>query len=91
MKLNRPTTVEISGGRIFYAQTMAVFKEGEDCFQNILDLAMYFDWEDTHGHAATGWEPEDADNCEADALFYLQSFGVWVFVENENGDLIQRI
>jgi hypothetical protein len=91
MHFNKPQTIEIPGGTVFTNQTMALFREGEDSFGNILELAEHFGWEDTHGDASTGWEPEDADNCEADALFYLQSLGVWVFAQNENGDLVQRV
>jgi len=79
--------IEISGGHLFNDQSVVVFEENEACFGNILDLAQYFGWEDTHGHAATGWDPEDADECEQDALYFLDSQGVWVFEKTEDGEL----
>lgn len=81
--------IQISGGRLFRGPHIAVFEEDEDSFGNILELAQYFGWEDTHGHAGTGWTPEDADNCEEDALFFLESQGVWVFVKTPEGELRQ--
>ena len=82
--------IEISGGRLFRDQHVVIFEEDEGCFGNILELAQYFGWEDTHGDASTGWEPEDADCCEEDALFYLDSKNVWVFVKTGEGELEQR-
>jgi hypothetical protein len=81
--------INVSGGTLFKDQTVVIFEENEDCFGNILGLAMYFGWEDTHGNATTGWTADDADNCEEDALFFLDSKDVWLFVKTDEGDLKQ--
>ena len=80
--------VPILGGRQFNNTTVIIFdNEDEACFGNLVALAHDNGWEDTHGDASTGWTPTDADACEEDALWYLQSKGFWLFFVNEEGDL----
>ena len=62
---------------------IAIFDDGEG-FYTVLELASRFGWVDTHGNASSGdGEPRDADECEADALDYLESKDVTVITRDQ--------
>ena len=43
-------------------------------FQETIDLAESLGWVDTYGDAEEGkWGPRDCDDCEQEALDYIQS------------------
>ena len=63
------TTTEIKGDHMTTSKNFS-YKS----FQETIDLAESLGWVDTYGDAEEGkWGPRDCDDCEQEALDYIQS------------------